>query len=157
MSQPCIETLDDIVYSISVIENEIMHYMYNKYFKEVLPYNEFKKTIFGLKRKRIVQQYDLLGEDITDLEKADEEFAVRGNGDISLKNYRSKYGYPNHLRCHHIINRNNNLVRCKNKIIDGDDRYDTCSEHNSEANVYYDEYCRLIEEYKKKIEDTNDC
>ena len=36
MSQPCIETLDDIVYSISVIENEIMHYMYNKYFKYCL-------------------------------------------------------------------------------------------------------------------------
>lgn len=150
MSDSCIDTLDNVVYNMSSVENKIMQYMYNKYFKELIPYSEFKKTIFGLKRKRIVSQYDLLSEEMNDLEKADEEFVTHGNGDSSLKNLKTKYGYPSHLRCQYIINKNNNLVRCKNKIINGDERYDTCNEHNSEPNVYYDEYCRLIEEYRKK-------
>jgi len=137
--------MDKTIISFNKIENQIIRYMYLKYLKDKdIDYQKYKKVIFRIDRPRIVDQISLLKEELNELKEADKVYNTSIKDITSNIIEHTDYGLPSKFRCNYIINKKNNLTRCKKMIIDNDDtKYDCCPQHNKLDNIYFDEYVEL--------------
>jgi hypothetical protein len=143
--------MDDLVKSLNKVENCTAKYIFNKYIcdatngdkkDEPVKYKEYKdymNNIFGLERKGIITQDEILNEDLDNMDIADKVF------DKDPKNFkRREYeSLPDVKRCTFIRKHKNKYIRCAMSITDDDDS-DVCYKHESSINMYWENYCRLI-------------
>lgn len=137
--------MDAFINSMNNLEAYVMRYMHHKYLKDKnVDYQDYKKVILGIKRPRIINQSDLLKQELSDIKEANRihfKHAKKLNTNVGEE---TEYGYPDKFRCKYVINKKNNLVRCRNRIINGDaTKYDCCLKHNKLHNIYLDKYLEL--------------
>ena len=139
--------LNNFIKQFNIYEDKVMKYMYKKYIKEKsdINYNDFKKKIYGIKRERIINQFELLKVELNNIKKANLVYNKNKKNDIIID--KTEFGYPDALRCHFIINHKNNFTRCKHKVIDGDEHNEFCMKHNRMENFYYDKYILICKDY----------
>ena len=158
--------MDDLVKSLNKVENYTAKYIFNKYIcnatngdKKDVPikykeYKEYMDNIFGLERKGIITQDEILNEDLDNMDLADKVF------DKDPKNFkRREYeSLPDVKRCTFIRKHKNKYIRCAMSIDDDNDYNDDsnyndlCYKHESSVNMYWDNYCSLlnVKEQEKK-------
>jgi len=132
------------------LEDYIMRYMYRKYLKDKeIDYQDYKKKVLGLKRPRIIDQTELLKKELAEIKEANRiHFKQAKKLDTNVCE-ETEYGYPDKFRCSYIINKKNNLTRCRCRIINGDPiKYDCCLKHNKLNNIYQDKYLELCKSLK---------
>jgi hypothetical protein len=139
--------MDDIVKSINRIENYTAKYIFNKYIcnttdveviTDDIDYKEFTDTIFGLERKAIITQDESLNEDLDNMDLADKVFD-KAPEKFKRREYDS---LPDVKRCTFIRKHKNKYIRCAMSITDDDN--DVCYKHESSINMYWENYCKLI-------------
>ena len=64
---------------------------------------------------------------------------------------QTEYGYPDCLRCNHIIWKKNRLHRCQKRIKETNDNIEFCSIHMDSDNNYEDEYTKIYSKIKKEM------
>ena len=144
--------MDDLVKSINRIENYTAKYIFNKYIKQDLEnparkdnkeYKQFLDTIFGLERKAIITQEESLNEDLDNMDLADKVFE-KDPKKFKRRDYDS---LPDVKRCTFIRKHKNKYIRCDMSISDDDS--DVCYKHESSVNMYWVNYCKLLQENEK--------
>lgn len=142
--------MEKTIISLNHVEQKILRYMYVKYLKDKnIPYQEYKKKIFKIERPRIINQMELLKQELKEIKEADKIYNKSIKDITSNIIEYTEYGLPSKFRCNYIMNKKNNLTRCKKIIIDGDCiKYECCLRHNKLENIYYDKYVELC----KKID-----
>ena len=143
--------MDNLVKSLNRIENYTAKYIFNKYIcnatdennkDESISYKEFTDTIFGLERKAIITQEEVLNEDLDNMDLADKVFD-KAPEKFKRREYDS---LPDVKRCTFIRKHKNKYIRCAMSITDddNDDYNDVCYKHKSSINMYWENYCKLI-------------
>jgi len=142
--------MDDLVKSLNRVENYTAKYIFNKYFSNCdnkdkslnLNYKEFIDNIFGLERKSIITQDEILNEDLDNMDLADKVFD-KDPENFKRREYES---LPDAKRCTFIRKHKNKYIRCAMSITDDGNDYssDVCYKHESSVNMYWDNYCSLI-------------
>ena len=151
--------MDDLVKSLNIIENYTAKYIFNKYIcnsndednkdeDKSITYKEFTDTIFGLERKAIITQYESLNEDLDNMDLADKIFEK----DPKKFKRREYDSLPDVKRCTFIRKHKNKYIRCAMSITDdgNDDNSDVCYKHESSVNMYWVNYCSLINAKEKE-------
>ena len=148
--------MDKVVQSFNQIENRIIRYMFLKYIKkdnsdnedDEVNYQEYKKKIYGLHRLRIQDQSTIIKKELFEIKKANKIYN-KSLKDVTQETIEeTEYGFPDKLRCNFIVNKKNNLSRCKQKIYNDDPvKYEFCSRHCNSDNIYlgkYLDFCKQI-------------
>jgi hypothetical protein len=137
--------MEYFISSMNNLEDNVMRYMHRKYLKDKdIDYQDYKKTILGLKRLRIIDQTELLKKELNDIKEANRIHFKSSNKLDTNIGQETEYGYPDKFRCTYVINKKNNFVRCRRRIINGDaSKYDCCLTHNRLNNIYLDKYLEL--------------
>jgi len=146
--------MEPFIESMNNFEAYVMRYIHRKYLKQhKVDYQEYKKKVLGLKRPRIINQTELLKTELNDIKQADRIYFKHTKNlnatqakDLYME---TEYGYPDRFRCKFIINKKNNLIRCRRRIINGDAyKYDCCLSHNKQHNIYLDRYLEMCKDLK---------
>lgn len=142
--------MDNFINSMNNLEDYIMRYMHRKYLKDKgIDYQDYKKKVLGLKRPRIIDQTELLKKELAEIKEANRIHFKRAKKLNNTVCEETDYGYPDKFRCTYVINKKNNLTRCRRRIINGDaKKYDCCLTHNKLNNVYLDKYLELCKSLK---------
>ena len=149
--------MDELVKSLNRVENYTAKYIFNKYICNATNteninkdkyYKLYLDTIFGLERKAIITQDESLNEDLDNMDLADKVFE-KDPEKFKRRDYDS---LPDIKRCTFIRKHKNKYIRCAMSITDdgNDDDSDVCYKHESSINMYWDNYCRLINVKKKE-------
>jgi hypothetical protein len=154
--------MDDLVKSLNKVENYTAKYIFNKYIcnandgdKKDVPikykeYKEYMDNIFGLERKGIITQDEILNEDLDNMDLADKVFD-KDPENFKRREYES---LPDVKRCTFIRKHKNKYIRCAMSIDDNnddnDDNTDVCYKHESSINMYWDNYSKLLQEKEKE-------
>ena len=111
-------------------------------------YKQFTDTIFGLERKAIITQEESLNEDLDNMDLSDKVFK-KDPKKFKRRDYDS---LPDVKRCTFIRKHKNKYIRCAMSITDdgNDDNSDVCYKHESSVNMYWDNYCSLINAKEKE-------
>ena len=148
--------MDDLVKSLNRIENYTARYIFNKYINQDLgnparkdnkEYKQFIDNIFGLERKSIITQDESLNEDLDNMDLADKVFE-KAPEKFKRREYDS---LPDVKRCTFIRKHKNKYIRCAMSISDDDS--DVCYKHESSVNMYWDNYCSLINAKEQEKEE----
>lgn len=148
--------MDDLVKSLNRAENYTTRYIFNKYInhdlrnparKDNKEYKQFIDNIFGLDRKAIITQDESLNEDLDNMDLADKVFD-KAPEKFKRREYDS---LPDVKRCTFIRKHKNKYIRCAMSISDDDS--DVCYKHESSVNMYWDNYCSLINAKEQEKEE----
>ncbi len=90
-----------------------MRYIHRKYLKDKdVDYQEYKNTVLGLKRPRIIDQTGLLKKELDDIKQANRIYFkhVKNLNSNNAKglDMETEYGYPDKFRCKFVVNKKNN-------------------------------------------------
>jgi len=105
-------------------------------------YSKYLHTIFSQERKSMITQTESLNEELENMRIADEAYEKDPEG-FHYKDYNS---IPDMKRCSFIRKVKNKYKRCGNKIINDDS--DMCYMHVDSLNIYWDNWCKIIENVK---------
>lgn len=150
--------LSRLLKSFNRLDNYVAKYIYEKYIKnlqtdiqsnmvnndeEYKKYKKYINTIFSLERPRIITQKESLETDLSNMEIADEEY------DKDPKEFKTSQfdSLPDIKRCSFIRKHKNKYKRCANGIVNDDS--DMCYKHIESKNMYWDKWCKVLEEIKK--------
>jgi hypothetical protein len=150
--------LSRLLKSFNRLDNYVAKYIYEKYIKnlqtdiqsnmvnndeEYKKYKTYINTIFSLERPRIITQKESLETDLSNMEIADEEY------DKDPKEFKTSQfdSLPDIKRCSFIRKHKNKYKRCANGIVNDDS--DMCYKHIESKNMYWDKWCKVLEEIKK--------
>ena len=117
-----------------------------KYSRKPSNQEEYKKyihKIFKLERPNIISQKESLEKELQTVVLADEEYDKDPKKFIKIKNN----SLPNIQRCSFIRKHKNKYKRCANRIVNDDS--DMCYKHLESPNIYWDRWCKIIDEIKK--------
>lgn len=132
---------------IREIETKIAKYIFKSYIKDKcnISQKEFMSKLFFIS-KGIISQEELLKDELKLLDKATNEY--NSYPDKYIANKKTVFGYPNNLRCNHIIYKNHKFTRCSNKIDEenGGDMF--CLHHWDSDNPYDKDYQNLVKKLK---------
>jgi hypothetical protein len=111
--------------------------------EEYKKYKTYINKIFSLERPRIITQKESLETDLSNMEIADEEY------DKDPKEFKTSQfdSLPDIKRCSFIRKHKNKYKRCANGIVNDDS--DMCYKHIESKNMYWDKWCKVLEEIKK--------
>jgi hypothetical protein len=147
-----------------LLERKILVYIYQKYIKEKKDTlekgntlekkekkdtleKEFINSILKPRKPRLISQDSIIRKDIKAIIMASDAYQD------TPEDYPSgltEYGYPDSLRCNHIIWRKNNFHRCQKKVFETDDSMDYCKCHQDMDNPYDTDYRKnYLEVYKE--------
>lgn len=142
--------MEPFISSMNNLEDYVMRYMHRKYLRDKdIDYQDYKKKVLGLKRPRIIDQTELLKRELNDIKDANKIHFKHAKNLNTNVGKETEYGYPDKFRCKFVINKKNNFVRCRRRIINGDAyKYDCCLTHNKQHNVYLDKYLELCKALK---------
>lgn len=141
--------LSILLKSFNRLDNYVAKYIHNKYIKndkmqKTNPsseeYSKYIHTIFSLERPHIITQKQSLEIDLQNMEIADEEY----DKDPKLFKVRKFNSLPDIKRCSYIRKHKNKYKRCANGILNDDS--DICYKHVESKNIYWDRYCKVLEE-----------
>jgi len=148
-----------ILKSFNKLDNYIAKYIYNKYIetsetsepnsslykysKKTInqeEYNKYINSIFNIERPGIITQKDSLKIDLETMALADESY------DKDPKNFKVRQfnRLPCLKRCSYIRKHKNKYKRCNINVMNDDT--DTCYKHIDSPNMYWDKYCKALEE-----------
>ena len=154
--------LAKLLTSFNKLDNYVSKYIYNKYIKkeetvevtvEVIVEEtvevtveetlaQFLSNIINIDRPSIITQKKSLETDLQNMEIADEEY---DKDPVKFK-IRQFDSLPDIKRCSFIRKHKNKYKRCANGIINDDS--DMCYKHIESKNMYWDGYCKALEEIK---------
>ena len=165
------------------IEKNIIKYIHNKYFNNVLNDDldntkndnnetidinkvenidknkvnitelELMNQILKSNKPRILTQEEMMKREIKDIEYASDLYE---DSPEDYKTGLTEYGYPDSLRCNFILWRKNRFHRCQKRIKETDDNIDYCSIHMHEDNEYEDEYMKIYTKLREKMVKNNE-
>jgi len=144
--------LSRLLKSFNRLDNYVAKYIYEKYITDINynngessneSYVSFVNKIFSLERPRIITQKESLETDLSNMEIADEEY------DKDPKEFKTSQfdSLPDIKRCSFIRKHKNKYKRCANGIVNDDS--DMCYKHIESKNMYWDKWCKVLEEIKK--------
>ena len=144
--------LSRLLKSFNRLDNYVAKYIYEKYITDINynngessneSYVSFVNKIFSLERPRIITQKESLEKDLSNMEIADEEY------DKDPKEFKTSQfdSLPDIKRCSFIRKHKNKYKRCANGIVNDDS--DMCYKHIESKNMYWDKWCKVLEEIKK--------
>jgi len=143
------------------LEKKVVGYIHSKYIGKnddgEISLKEFSQSILKPLKPRIVSQDTFIRKDIKAIIMASDIYQETPE---DYKTGLTEYGYPDNLRCHHILWRKNNFHRCQKKVFETDDSMEYCKCHQDEPNQYETDYRKLYmviyREMKRKGELDND-
>ena len=149
--------MDELVKSLNRVENYTAKYIFNKYIcnstnteniNKDKDYKLYLDTIFGLERKAIITQVESLNVDLDNMDLADKVFE-KDPEKFKRRDYDS---LPDIKRCTFIRKHKNKYIRCAMSITDDGNDYnnDVCYKHESSINMYWNNYCKLLQEKEKE-------
>ena len=103
---------------------------------------EFMSKIF-FKSRGLITQTDYLTEELNNIAKADEEYLNYPEKYENRK--KTVYGYPDDLRCQHIIYNRHKFTRCNNKVDEENGGDVFCLQHWDSENPYETNYKDLVD------------
>lgn len=129
---------------IRAIETKIAKYIFNSYIKGNSDISQkiYMSKIF-FKSKGVISQEELLKDELYIINKATEEYISYPEKYITNK--RTVYGYPEGIRCHHIIYKKHKFTRCSKKIDEDNNGYIFCLQHYDSENSYESSYKNLVD------------
>ena len=138
--------LAKLLTSFNKLDNYVSKYIYNKYIKKEATVEvtlaQFLSNIINIDRPSIITQKESLETDLQNMEIADEEY---DKDPVKFK-IRQFDSLPDIKRCSFIRKHKNKYKRCANGIINDDS--DMCYKHIESKNMYWDSYCKALEEIK---------
>ena len=126
-------------------ESDIDKFRYNKTPLNIDEYKLYINKIFNKERKHIISQDETLHKELEDIEIANDNY------DTDPKNFKVREfnSLPDIKRCSFIRKFKNKYKRCKSHIHknNSDPDQDMCIRHENEPNMYWENYCELVDKH----------
>ncbi len=144
------DTVRGITAVMAQYEKDMATYLFNKYL--VLEDTKETKSQIAARRHLFMQEFfptrsefidadETLRKEIMDIQNATEEYARCAD---DYPNGRTLTGYPDSLRCKHIIYSKHRFSRCAHKVHKYINNVHFCPAHLGQENVYYAEYISQV-------------
>ena len=115
-------------------------YKYSKKPNNQQDYNTYIHSLFNIERPGIITQKESLETDLDNMTIADEAY------DKDPKQFKTRQFncLPDIKRCSYIRKHKNKYKRCNINVMNDDT--DICYKHIDSPNMYWDRYCKVLEE-----------